>query len=117
MRKVGTLPATCRTPSRASSTDLCVPAATVGKTLAATAWLVERRRAGPVVGTMSHTAAPPRPKTVSDISERISELISEAIAEGDNARRRGLLALADIWADIRRSRVAADPATGRRNRK
>ncbi len=60
---------------------------------------------------MSHTAAPPRPKTVSEISERISELIAEAIAEGDDARRRGLLAMADLWADMRRSRVSTGPAT------
>ncbi|QBX38387.1 hypothetical protein E4M02_08430 [Brevundimonas sp. S30B] len=54
---------------------------------------------------------PPKPKTVNEISERISELIAEAIAETDDARRRGLLELADLWADIRRSRVAAGPAT------
>lgn len=59
---------------------------------------------------MSHPAAPPRPKTVSEISERISELIAEAIGERDDARRRGLLALVDLWADIRRNRVAAGPA-------
>lgn len=61
---------------------------------------------------MSQTAPPPRPKTVSEVSERISELIAEAIGERDDARRRGLLALADLWADIRRNRVAAGPAMG-----
>lgn len=66
---------------------------------------------GPVVPSMSHPAAPPKLKTVNEITERISELIAEAIAETDDARRRGLLALADLWADIRRSRVAAGPAT------
>lgn len=71
---------------------------------------LERRVGGPVVQSMSHPAAPPKPKTVNEISERISELIAEAIGETDNARRRGLLALADLWADIRRSRVSAGPA-------
>lgn len=60
---------------------------------------------------MSHPAAPPKPRTVNEITERISELIAEAIAETDEARRRGLLELADLWADIRRSRVVACPAT------
>jgi hypothetical protein len=60
--------------------------------------------AGPVVRAMSQSAAQPRPKTVGEISVRISELVAEAVDERDESRRRGLLELADLWAEIRRSR-------------
>lgn len=58
--------------------------------------------ARPVVRFMSRAAAPLRPKSVSEISERMSELIAEAMGEGGGGRRLALLELADPRIDIRR---------------
>ena len=42
---------------------------------------------------------PPR-KTLSQCREKISEMIGEAVVEDDDARRTGLLTLADLWVEV-----------------
>ena len=42
---------------------------------------------------------PPR-KTLSECREKISEMIGEAVVEDDDARRTGLLTLADLWVEV-----------------
>jgi CBS domain containing-hemolysin-like protein len=42
---------------------------------------------------------PPR-KTLEECREKISEMIGEAVVEDDDARREGLLTLADLWGEV-----------------
>ncbi|HEX8470023.1 MAG TPA: hypothetical protein VF633_02825 [Brevundimonas sp.] len=42
---------------------------------------------------------PPR-RTLSQCREKISEMIGEAVVEDDDARREGLLTLADLWVEV-----------------
>jgi hypothetical protein len=46
-------------------------------------------------------------KPPSEVRAELSELIAEAVVETDDARRQGLLTLADHWSDILRRRKAA----------
>lgn len=46
-------------------------------------------------------------KPPSEVRAELSELIAEAVVETDEARRQGLLTLADHWSDILRRRKAA----------
>jgi hypothetical protein len=39
-------------------------------------------------------------KTLSQCREKISEMIGEAVVEDDDARRTGLLTLADLWVEV-----------------
>jgi hypothetical protein len=47
-------------------------------------------------------------KPPSEVRAELSELIAEAVVEPDDARRHGLLTLADHWSDILRRRKAAE---------
>jgi hypothetical protein len=54
-------------------------------------------------------------KTLEECKEKISEMIGEAVVEDDDARREGLLTLADLWIDVADRKKAADapPPRGR----
>lgn len=42
--------------------------------------------------------------TAEQCRKKVSELIAEAVAESDSARREGLLGMADQWTDVARRR-------------
>ncbi|RZJ41273.1 MAG: hypothetical protein EON86_10765 [Brevundimonas sp.] len=48
-------------------------------------------------------------KSQTQVRAELSELIAEAVVETDDARRQGLLVLADHWSDILRRRKAVGP--------
>jgi hypothetical protein len=52
---------------------------------------------------------PPR-KTREECLRKISEMIGEAVVEDNDARREGLLNLADLWIDLADHRKAEEAA-------
>ncbi|MBC7667522.1 MAG: hypothetical protein H7236_03465 [Gemmatimonadaceae bacterium] len=45
-------------------------------------------------------------RTLKECREKISEIIGEAVVENDDARRHGLLTLADLWVELTERREA-----------
>ena len=50
------------------------------------------------------------PKPTDEIRAELRELIQEAVPEPELGRRRGLLTLADHWAEILRRRIGRQPS-------
>jgi hypothetical protein len=59
--------------------------------------------------------AMPPPRTREECLKKISEMIGEAIIEDEDARREGLLTLADHWIDLADRRKAEETPPPDRN--
>jgi hypothetical protein len=67
-----------------------------------------------LVGSVASEFTMPPRKTRDECLRKISEMIGEAVVEDDNARREGLLTLADMWIEVadRRKDEEAPPPKG-----